>query len=159
MGLLDLIRGTQISGDEACASAIHATDGKESEDSVAKIAVAPSTKDKYPQAPEDELSDSDRYCWPHSPAMNSVEIRRMVSRMELFCAKGLAEDCAEALAERLVLRDRELDDRRVCYECSHLKGMVRVRCDNWKAAGNLSDSAFLAEDFCTLLRRCAGFEC
>jgi hypothetical protein len=161
MGLLDLIRGTQNSKRTGNATAIHATGDEQSEDSVAKIAITSGEQHKnLPSiAPTGSPSGSDRYCWPHSSAMNSMELTRMVSRIDLFCAKGLNEHSAEELAEKLVSRDRELDDRRVCYECSHLKGMVRVRCNNWKAAGNVTDSnsAFLDYDFCSILRRCSGF--
>ena len=40
--------------------------------------------------------------------------------------RGFDADHAEHLAECLVLRDRDLDDRHLCLECSHL--MTSGRC-------------------------------
>jgi hypothetical protein len=91
--------------------------------------------------------------------MNTAEIARFLSRIEVFRAKGLDEPRAESLADTLVNRDRDGDDRKVCYECSHLRGFTHLRCANWKAAGicMTSDSAFLGKDFASLLQRCDGF--
>lgn len=45
----------------------------------------------------------------------------MSFRMGLFQRRGLDLDQAEALADRLMARDAERDDRRVCLECRHLQ--------------------------------------
>ncbi|MDP3139826.1 MAG: hypothetical protein Q8N17_26255 [Burkholderiaceae bacterium] len=50
-----------------------------------------------------------------------VEFRRFPVRVALFKRRGLNEAQAEALADRLALRDQEKDDRRVCLECEHLQ--------------------------------------
>lgn len=157
MGLLDLIRGTQISAIPPCAKAIHATDVQNPSAPVAKVAVATSTVAENIVAAS--VLDVDRYCWPRSQAMNTQEIIQFLSRMEAFCAKGLDEAVAEQLADHLVGRDRDQDDRRVCFECNHLKGYTLLRCDNWKAAGiaSTSEGAFVSKDFATLLQRCDGF--
>jgi hypothetical protein len=52
---------------------------------------------------------------------SDAEHRRFEFRMGLFQRRGLAEDEAEVLASRLVLRDQQRDDRRVCLECVHLQ--------------------------------------
>ena len=55
----------------------------------------------------------------HWPAWDGAEIDRTVARIHLFVRRGIGTDHAEHLAERLLLRDREGDDRRVCPECRY----------------------------------------
>jgi hypothetical protein len=44
-------------------------------------------------------------------------------RRKVFFENGLNESDAWDLAEQMFTRDKEaLDDRRVCFECKHLKG-------------------------------------
>lgn len=92
-------------------------------------------------------------------AMNTAEIDLFSKRREVFLGKGLDEAAAEGLADKLVIRDRDGDDRRACLECSHLKGFSVLRCGNWKVAGiaATSDGAFVHKDFSMLLQRCNGF--
>jgi hypothetical protein len=52
---------------------------------------------------------------------NDREIQRFIKRAALFMRRGQTEERAEQLAERLVARDRDIDDRRVCIECAHLR--------------------------------------
>jgi hypothetical protein len=98
-------------------------------------------------------NDPDRWCWPNSPAMNSREIEIFHARLYRFTDKGLEYDDAERYADKLVMRDRELDDRRLCLECAHLNG--RWRCGNWKAAH--AGGYDLSRDGILLLQRCKGF--
>ncbi len=113
-----------------------------------------------PDAVSDALFDPDRGCWPASGAMNTGEIDAMIGRIEQFTEQGLASDEAEQLADRLVVRDREQDDRRSCFECAHLMGSRAVRrCSNCRTAGialRRSD-ARIGRDFGLLLQRCDGF--
>jgi len=92
--------------------------------------------------------------------MNSGEIDRFKFRLEIFQSKGLDELKAEALADKLVVRDRDSDDRKACYECRYLKGISSLRCDNWKLAGIAmkSSDALLGKDFAMMLQRCHGFD-
>ena len=160
MGLLDIIRGKQISANSGSATAIHATDEVDFNELVAKVAVAKSTNDENFDLNGEPEPNSDRYCWPNSSAMNSGEIVKFKSRLEIFQAKGLDELNAEALADKLVLRDRDSDDRKVCYECRYMKGISSLRCENWKLAGIAmkSSDAFLGKDFAMMLQRCHGFD-
>jgi hypothetical protein len=82
-------------------------------------------------------NDPDASCWPHSSAMNGAEIDTFAARLHQFTDKGLARNDGEALADKLVLRDRDQDDRRVCLECKHFvgHGAGSWRCGNWQAAG------------------------
>lgn len=160
MGLLDIIRGKQISACSASATAIHATDEVDFNDVVAKVAVAKGNNEENFALTGDPEPNPDRYCWPNSSAMNSGEIDKFKFRLEIFQAKGLDELHAEALADKLVLRDRDRDDRKVCYECRYIKGISSLRCENWKSAGIAlkSSDSFLGEEFAMMLQRCHGFD-
>ena len=107
------------------------------------------------------IEGPDRWCWPHSSAMNDVEIDTFAARLHRFTDKGLARNDGEALADKLVLRDREQDDRRVCLECRHFAGhgAGSWRCGNWQAAGVAirSRDAQLPTDLVVQLQRCDGF--
>lgn len=72
--------------------------------------------------------DPARWCWPHSTAMNPAEINTFLARQRLFLSRGASADMAEALADRMVQRDREGDDRGLCLECQHLRGSGPYRC-------------------------------
>jgi hypothetical protein len=49
------------------------------------------------------------------------EIQRFIRRDATFTKHGLKEKDAGKLAEQLLYRDRGDDDRRVCFECSHMR--------------------------------------
>ena len=101
----------------------------------------------------------DRWCWPASDAMNTVEIDTFTARLSRFTDKGLSIANSEALADKLVIRDREQDDRHSCFECSHLAGAGGWRCGNWQRAGVAirARDAQLSIDLVNLLQRCDGF--
>jgi hypothetical protein len=108
-------------------------------------------------AANDPAPDPDRWCWLLSAAMNTAEIDTFTARLARFTDRGVILSDAESLADRLVIRDREQDDRAICLECSHLhRGW---RCGNWQRAGVAirSRDAQLAPDFMHLLQRCDGF--
>lgn len=102
------------------------------------------------------VSDTDRWCWPHSPAMNNGEIDAFTPRLARFTDKGPSYNEAERLANALVIRDRDGDDRRLCLECPLLQGFGRWRCGNWQAAGVARQE--LARDLVLTLQRCGGFD-
>ena len=116
---------------------------------VATVAVANATDTK---AANDPAPDSDRWCWPHSDAMTGAEIDRMVLRIERFVVRGLNLSDADALADKLVIRDRDGDERRTCLECANLS---RRRCGQWQQAG--IGGPEVSVDLVGLLQRCAGF--
>jgi hypothetical protein len=107
------------------------------------------------------FENPDRWCWPHSSAMNGVEIDTFAARLHQFTDKGLARNDGETLADKLVLRDRDQDDRRVCLECKHFAGhgAGSWRCGNWQAASVAirSRDAQLPADLVMQLQRCDGF--
>jgi hypothetical protein len=54
--------------------------------------------------------------------MTEAEEKTFVRRQETFIKEGLDVVDAEDLAFSMMIRDREgLDDRRLCFECSHYK--------------------------------------
>lgn len=110
-----------------------------------------------PGAANDPAPDPERCAWPHSTAMNTAEIDTFTARLARFTDRGLILADAESLADKLVIRDREGDDRRLCLECAsfHRGG----RCGTWQAAGVAirAKDAQLPGDFTTMLQRCNGF--
>ncbi len=108
------------------------------------------------------IHDPDRWCWPQSSAMNRAEIDTFAARLSRFINKGLTRNEGEVLADRLVLRDRDLDDGRVCLECKHLAGhgARSWHCANWQAANVAirSPDAQLPADLVVQLQRCDGFK-
>jgi hypothetical protein len=93
--------------------------------------------------------------WPNTQAMNPSEVKVFIARLARFTDKGVNQDDAERLADKLVFRDREGDDRHLCLECVHLQGVGRRRCDNWRRA-DVAEAA-LAPDMVLALQRCSGF--
>lgn len=105
--------------------------------------------------------DPDANCGPHFTAMNGTELDLFAACLHRFTNKGLNHIDAEALADKLVIRDRELDDRYFCLECRHLSGYGRTswRCGNWQTADiaiRLRDTP-LPADLVLQLQRCDGF--
>lgn len=103
----------------------------------------------------------DRWCWPHSTAMTGSAIDLFTARMARFTDKGVTHGDAESLADKLLVRDRDDDDRVLCLECAHLGGYGRTswRCGNWRAAGIaiLPRGTQLPADLVLRLQRCDGF--
>lgn len=75
-----------------------------------------------------------------------TEIKRFLKRETTFINEGLDADGAERLAQQMLYRDRpdSGDDRRVCFECKHLRENARCR------------PGLLPLRF--VLQRCPGFE-
>ena len=99
----------------------------------------------------------DRWCRPNSEAMNTHEVGAFAARLALFNRQGLAMTQAEALAMQLVERDRCMDFRRMCLECSHLNG---ARCNNWQAAGvaRSARDAVIPVELVRQFQHCPGFK-
>jgi hypothetical protein len=121
-------------------------------DSVTVTPEATAANDAPAPATEPAI-DPDRWCWPQSSALNSTEIDLFLSRLARFTEKGASYDVAERMAEKLVIRDREGDDRRLCLECSHLQGSWR--CGNHVRAGVGRDLPF---ELVLMLQRCPGLQ-
>ena len=128
--------------------------------SVASVSVATAQK----QAANDPAAvthDPDRWAWPYSQAMTGPEIDTCTARLHDFTRRGLVESDAERLTDKLVQRDRESDDRRLCLECPHLAGYAGMwGCRNWQRAGVSlkARDAGLPGDLVRTLQRCDGFK-
>ena len=89
--------------------------------------------------------------------MNRVEIDRMVQRLALFDGRGLTPTEAEALADKLVQRDREAGRMGACGECRRLAGHG---AGSWKCTdhtpGNELAGARLSRDWLIQLHTCPG---
>jgi hypothetical protein len=114
-----------------------------------------------PQVAFDPATDPDRYCWPQSTAMNGGEIDLFAVRLHRFIDKGVSQIDAEALADKLVLRDRESDDSRLCLECANLggNGGSSWRCVHEQGTGVAirSRDSRLPADLVVQLQSCDGF--
>ena len=115
----------------------------------------------FPSA-NDPTPDPDHWCWPHSEAKNTREINTFMARLARFTDKGLGLDDAKALADKLVKRDRESDDRRLCLECTHLSSQYGKAwdCRHWQRAGVAirASDAQLSAALVIQLQRCDGFK-
>jgi hypothetical protein len=85
-------------------------------------------------------------------AWTDGDIARFIDRRARLLRWGWAELDAEMLAERLVKRDRERDDRVSCAECAHYRP---GRCGNHQRAGLHGVDA--GRDLVSMLQRCPGF--
>lgn len=117
---------------------------------VAKLGAASQALDRQTAG---KALDPDADCWPHGSAMNTAEIEAFSVRVQLFRGRGVSADMAETLADKLVQRDRELDDRRLCVECTRFT--AGRRCEAWKQAGIGGPSVGA---IWLKLQRCPGFE-
>jgi hypothetical protein len=86
-------------------------------------------------------------------AWTDADIARFLDRRARLLRWGWAEPEAEKLADRLVRRDREADERVSCTDCRHYRP---GRCGNHKTAG--LGSADVGRDLATQLQRCPAFE-
>lgn len=104
-----------------------------------------------------QMKDSDLWCWPYSSVMNGREIDIFLIRLDHFRSLGFDLNSAEKLADRLVIRDRDLDDRVMCVECKNLHVLT---CRNWNKAGVAikAEGANLPSSFTLLPQRCDGFK-
>ena len=128
--------------------------------SVATVSVATAQK-QAANDPTAVTQDPDRWAWPHSQAMTGREIDTFTARLHHFTRRGLAEPDAERVADKLVRRDRESDDRRLCLECVHLAGHAGTwGCRNWQRAGMATkpQHAQLSAALVPLFQRCNGFK-
>ena len=93
--------------------------------------------------------------------MNTGEIDTFTARLHHFTRRGLMEPDAEKLADKLVVRDRDSDDRRLCLECVHLSGRSGLwGCRNGQRAGLVpkAQAVQLSAALVFQLQRCDGFK-
>ena len=90
----------------------------------------------------------------HVGAWDDAEIETFTARVLMFMRRGSKPSAADELAERLTLRDREQDDRRLCLECSNLSDTGRCIA---AASGRLPGADKRTEPIQTTLQRCPAF--
>lgn len=113
------------------------------------VANAPAGDPAANDAGTPELSHS------HARAhLSDAQAEAFAARLERFTLRGLSLDAAEALAERLAIRDADGDDRRMCLECSYLGTTGRCIA---AATGRLHGASRQLEPVQTILQRCEGF--
>lgn len=86
-------------------------------------------------------------------AWTDNDMTRFLDRRARLLRWGWAAEDAEKLAERLVRRDREQDERVNCTDCRHYRP---GRCGNHRRAGLHAPE--VGRDLAALLQRCPGFE-
>jgi hypothetical protein len=116
--------------------------------------------DQYARARAFFPIDADRWAWPASTAMTGAEIDTFTARLARFTDMGIDLHTGERLADKLVMRDREQDDRRHCLECLHLHRGDGWRCGNWQRAGVAmrARDAQLSAALVFQLQQCEGFK-
>ncbi|MCC7100388.1 MAG: hypothetical protein IT500_12450 [Rubrivivax sp.] len=91
----------------------------------------------------------------HAEPWVDAAVGLFVASVGLFLRRGIDADDADDIAERLHLRDAQMDDRRLCLECTHLAGRAGAwRCGDHRAARVLRD---VPGDLVARLQRCPGF--
>ncbi len=98
---------------------------------------------------------TESYPEPNAEA-EAKETSTLDNRTKLFMRHGLVTVQAEQLAFKLVDRDRDLDDRKICLECGNLSRNGGWRCGNWRTAGIGAPS--VPDDLVRQLQRCDGFK-
>ncbi len=88
----------------------------------------------------------------HASCWNDAEIAAFMARTERFAVLGRTD--AADLAERLTLRDRDGDDRRLCLECTWLGDTGRCLA---AATGRIPGADRRLEPAQTILQRCGAF--
>ncbi len=88
----------------------------------------------------------------HAPCWDDAEIAAFTARADRFALLGRAD--ADDLAERLTLRDRDGDDRRLCLECTWLGDTGRCLA---AATGRIPGADRRLEPVQTILQRCGAF--
>lgn len=94
----------------------------------------------------DEADRCHAHCW------DDAEIAAFTARTERFALLGRSD--ADDLAERLTLRDRDGDGRRLCLECTWLGDTGRCLA---AATGRIRGADRRLEPVQTILQRCGAF--
>lgn len=113
MSLVSLIHKKQPVPVATAIRAIPATDGTEAGRCGANSSKNSVNSSSNPLEQKSSIAtglDPDRYCWPHSEAMNSAEIDRFIERRDKLIAAGIKAEVAERIADEQMRRDRHCPD-------------------------------------------------
>ena len=164
MSLANLIKKGSLRGFATATPATFATHEPFEQSTLATVATVATVAVAKAQdtVANDPTLDPDRWCWPHTVAMSTREIDTFTARLARFTDKGLGLGDSDELADKLVRRDRDLDDRRLCLECAHLAGQSGAtwRCKDYLRAGIAlkAADAQLSTALVLQLQRCEGFK-
>jgi len=86
-------------------------------------------------------------------ALTAADIERYLDSRARLMRWGWPEADAEAMADKLVRRDRDADSRVICGECRHYRP---GRCRNHRRAGLHAPD--VGRDLAALPQSCPGFE-
>lgn len=100
--------------------------------------------------PNGQSNDEADRC--HALCCDAAAIAAFTARTERFALLGRAD--ADDLAERLTVRDRHGDDRRLCLECTWLGHTVRCLA---AATGRIRGADLRLKPVQTILQRCGAF--
>jgi hypothetical protein len=90
----------------------------------------------------------------HTPHWSDAELHAFSQRRTRLLRWGCGESEADDLAERMTLRDRQGDDRRMCLECSNLGDTGRCIA---AASGRIAGADRRVEPVRNILQRCEAF--
>jgi hypothetical protein len=90
----------------------------------------------------------------HAGGWDDAEISAFVQRHARLLALGFGDGDANDVAERLTLRDRDGDDRRMCVECTWLGDTGRCLA---AATGRIPGMDRRLEPVQSILQRCGAF--
>lgn len=139
MGLMEMLEEALNGQDATATPATPATHKPEIAPTVATIATVAVAGGPNPKMERASLRLAHM-------ARTEQEAARYTARLQSFQGKGIADDAASALADRLIQRDRQADDRRSCAECG---SFYAGRCKR-----HLSP---IGESTIHTLHRCKGF--
>jgi len=159
MSLLATLRAKRLTRKVATlTTATDATQEDHEVPPVAKVATVTVASERQLQSRNNNFTktaNTNQQIWPNILAMSPNEVDTFSGRLARFTDKGLCLEDAERLADRLVQRDREADDRVLCLECNYLTGKRRWICGNWGQADVARES--MAPSLVVTLQRCNGF--
>ena len=110
---------------------------------------APAEAVKRPYSLTKTLADA-----AHARPRDDATMARFLARVKHLSRLGVVAKEAEDLAERLALRDRDGDDRRLCLECAWLGDAGRCLA---AASGHLAGVDWRLKPVQTILQRCMAF--
>ncbi len=130
----------------------HRTAIREERDAVALALQAEASLPPPPRRSGNPLLTPEQGDECHAGGWEDAEIDAFTARQARFTRLGRAD--ADDLAERLTLRDRDGDDRRICLECTWLGDTGRCLA---AATGRIPGADRRLEPVQTVLQRCGAF--